>query len=308
MSTTRREFFAYGGAGALGAALAAGVGAGLGPASALARQPVKKLKFRVGGRTGTIGRSGPEALAHAKKLGLEGIEIEAQERGRDPGDRLSSWDPGLQKQFLAEAEKTGVVVASTCIGHFNRYPVFADPRAKRWLEGTIDATKALNAKVILVPFFGSAGDMRIKGTSRPDPAKRDKAIEVLKSVAEKAESTGISLALENTLSAEDNMYMVEKVGSPAVRVYYDIGNSTNNGYDVPKEIRMLGNNLIAQFHFKDRGTLLGQGQVDMAQVAAAVRDIDYEGWIVLETSKVEPLGTDGSATYNAGFIRGLLCG
>jgi len=303
MSTTRREFFAYGGAGALGAALAAGVGAGLAPGGASARQSAKKVTFRVSGRTGTIGQSGPEALAHAKKLGLEGVEIEAQERGQTPGDRLSCWDPGLQERFLAEAEKTGVVVSSVCMGHFNRYPVFADPRAKQWLEGTIDATAALQAKAILVPFFGS-GDMRIEGTSRPDPAKRDKAIEVLKTVAEKAESTGVALALENTLSGEDNMEIVEKVGSPGVRVYYDIGNSTNNGYDVPKEIRMLGTKLIAQFHFKDSDVLLGQGQVDMGAVAAAVRDIDYEGWIVLETSR-DPLGTELSATYNTGFIRGL---
>jgi len=296
MSTTRREFFARTGAGAVGAALAAGLGAAVSPrAASAAKKPAGKVQVKVGGRTGTIGRSGPAALDYAKKLALDGIEIEAG----GPADRLTCADPELQKQFLAEAKKTGTVVSSICMGLCNSYPVFSDPRAKQWIEQTIDATAALNAKVILVPFFGRA-DLRGK------QAERLKTIEVLKSVADKAEQKGITLALENTLRAEENIEIVEKVGSPFVRVYYDIGNSTYNGYDVPKEIRMLGTKYIAQFHFKDGGFLLGRGRVDMAAVREAVEDIGYKGWILLETSR-RPLGAELSAVYNGAFIRGLFC-
>jgi len=125
----------------------------------------------------------------------------------------------------------------------------------------------------------------------------------MKSIAAHAEKKGVVLGLENTLSAEENIEMVEKIGSPFVRVYYDIGNSFYNGYDVPKEIRMLGTKYISEMHFKDGGSLLGKGKIDMAAVGQAVRDIGYAGWIVLETSS--PLGPQNSSAYNAGFIRGL---
>lgn len=302
MSTTRRDFFAYGGAGVMGAALAAGLGAGSAPRLASAQRIQKKLNVRIAGRTGTIAKGGPEALAHAKKLGLEGVEIEAG----GAADRLQCWDPDLRERFRAEAEKTGVVVSSVCMGLCNSNPVFSDPRAKSWLEGTIDATKALGAKHILVAFFGK-GDLRIRGQSQPRPDDAAKTIEIMKSVAERAEKAGVILGLENTLPAEANIEIVDKIGSPFVRVYYDIGNSTNNGYDVPKEIRLLGTKYLAIVHFKDGGSLLGQGRVKMAPIAQAMCDIGYEGWIVLETSG-RPLGAEASAAYNTGFIRGLFCG
>src|ERR1035441_9297067 len=36
-----------------------------------------------------------------------------------------------------------------------------------------------------------------------------------------------------------------------LKVYYDVGNCTQAGFDVVKEIRWLGKDRICQFHFKD---------------------------------------------------------
>ncbi len=58
----------------------------------------------------------------------------------------------------------------------------------------------------------------------------------LKESAPHVEKQGVYLGLENTLSAKENMDILDKVGSDHVRVYYDIANSTKNGYDVPGEI------------------------------------------------------------------------
>jgi len=294
MSTTRREFFAYGGAATLASALAGGLGVSLAPGGVMAAEEApKKLKIRVGGRTGGLGSS-IASLAVAKRCGLDGIEIEAG----GAKDQLECSDAELQKQFLAESEKTGVVLSSICMGLCNSNPIFSDPRAKSWLEQTIDANAAMGAKPILVAFFGS-GNMKGKKDAQA------KTIEVMKSVAERAEKKGVVLGLENTLSAEENIEIVDKVGSPFVRVYYDIGNSYGGGYDVPKEIRTLGTKYICEIHFKDGNSLLGKGRIDMAAVGQAVREIGYEGWIILETGS--PLGHETSWAYNAGFIRGLLC-
>ena len=290
MGTTRREFLAYSGAAALALPLTGSLGAG---AVLAAPEAAKKTKYvRVACRTGNLADS-ISALARAKKLGLDGIEIEAG----SARDQLECSDADAQKRFLEEVQKTGVALSSICMGLCNSNPVFSDPRAKSWLEQTVDATAALGAKAILVAFFGS-GDLKGK------PDAQAKTIEVVKSVADRAEKKGVALCLENRLSAEENISMVDKIGSPAVRVYYDIGNSAGGGYDVPKEIRMLGTKYIPIFHFKDGNALLGQGRIDMAAVGQAVREIGYDGWIVLETG--EPLGRDLSLAYNAGFTRGLL--
>ena len=95
------------------------------------------------------------------------------------------------------------------------------------------------------------------------------------------------LGLENTITARQGLEIIDQIGSPMVQVYYDVGNSTGNGYDVPGEIRLLGNDRICEVHLKDWKTkMLGrpEGQVDMKAAAKALADIGYDKWLVLETS------------------------
>lgn len=291
MVITRRKFLGHTTKGIVGAAFAGGVGTATSrTAQAATASRKKKVKFRVGAMDGTIRQGGPEALAVAKEIGLEGVQIDA---GR-AAPKLSTSNTEIQRQYKEAMEKTGVVVSSICMVLLNGNPLVSDPRAPGWVSDAIETAVNLNATVILLAFFG-------RGTLRTQEQK-DKAAEILKPLAPKAEKAGVILGLENTLSAEDNVRILAKIKSPAVQVYYDTANSTFNGYDVPKEIRWLGDR-ICEFHFKDR-TLLGQGKVNYSPIRDAVRAIGYEGWIILEGAN--PLGGKISGAYNAGFVRGLL--
>ena len=295
MVITRRKFLGHTSKGIVGAALAGGLGMATSRSADAAvvlrkRESKRKLNFRVGAMDGTIRQRGPEALAVAKEIGLEGVQIDA---GR-AAPKLSTGNTEIQRQYKEAIEKTGVVVSSICMVLLNGNPLVSDPRAPGWVSDTIETAVNLNAQVILLAFFGR-GELKTQ-------EQKDKAAEILKPIAPKAEKAGVILGLENTLSAEDNVRILDKIKSPAVQVYYDTANSTSNGYDVPKEIRWLGDR-ICEFHFKDR-TLLGQGKVNYSPIRDAVRAIGYEGWIILEGAN--PLGGKISGAYNAGFVRGLL--
>ena len=68
-----------------------------------------------------------------------------------------------------------------------------------------------------------------------------------------------------------------------MKVYYDVANSTERGYDIGKEIRWLGKQgQICEFHMKENGALLGQGKVDFKKVRAAIDDIGYRGAMQIE--------------------------
>lgn len=239
----------------------------------------------------------PEGLAVAKRVGLDGLEVSAG----DPADVLKIADAALRKRYKEAMADTGLVVSSVAMGLLNGAPFADDPRAPAWLDQTIEATSDLGAKVILLAFFGD-GDLRKGDTLKA--GELDTVVERLKAAAPKAERSGVILGLENTLSARQNLAILDRVKSPAVQVYYDCGNSTNNGYDVPSEIRLL-NDRICQIHFKDGGNYLGQGKVDMDAVAAAIQDIRYEGWVVLETA-IKNEDRDGSFRANATYVRSLL--
>jgi sugar phosphate isomerase/epimerase len=94
----------------------------------------------------------------------------------------------------------------------------------------------------------------------------------------------VIIGFENLLNAEDNARVMDRVGSRAFMIYYDVGNATNMvKVDAAKEIRWLGKKRICQMHFKDRG-YLGEGKVDFPAVLSAVADIGFEGYANLETS------------------------
>jgi sugar phosphate isomerase/epimerase len=99
-----------------------------------------------------------------------------------------------------------------------------------------------------------------------EPQKQDEVIRRLKRVAPKAEKAGVVLGIESWMNADEHLRIVDAVASPAVRVYYDVANMTERGYDVPGEIRRLGTEYICQIHMKENGNLLGRGKVDFPRV------------------------------------------
>ena len=121
-------------------------------------------------------------------------------------------------------------------------------------------------------------------------------------------ATGVILGIESWLSAEAHMDIIQRVGSPAVQVYYDVCNSTDRGYDIYKEIRWLGTKHICEFHMKENGALLGQGNVDFQKVRAAMDDIGYRGWVQIEGAV--PKGAQMLPSYQANlkFLRGIFPG
>jgi L-ribulose-5-phosphate 3-epimerase len=236
-------------------------------------------------------------LPQARAAGLDGIEIPV----RDNAEKLQISDPAVRDKLKAQMRETGVAVSSLMMGLFNQYPLVSDPRAVSWLEQCIDAAKDLGAGVILVAFFGK-GDLRLPdGTLKA--ADVDQVVARIKAVAPRARAAGVTLALENTLSAKQNAEILTRIGSEAVQLYYDVGNSTRNGYDVPAEIRALGAR-IACIHFKDGKSYLGEGDIKFEPIAAAIREIRYQGWIVLETSDPSK-NSVADAQRNAAFIRRL---
>ena len=114
---------------------------------------------------------------------------------------------------------------------------------------------------------------------------------------------GIILGLEDTMSAKDNVRIMERSKSPAVLTYYDVGNSTQNSFNVVEEIRWLGNDRICEMHLKDNPHYLGEGKINFPAVIEAMTAIGFDKWAELETDAPKELKSD--MRRNLGFIRGL---
>ncbi len=239
----------------------------------------------------TIGKTGdPAAFEIAARLGLDGVQVSLVPMG----GTLALADEALRRTFQQAVRRSRIPIASFAIGDLNDVPLKSDPRAERWLSKAIEIAGVMDIKVILVPFFG-------KGELRNDAAGIDAVVAALKRLAPEAEAHGVVLALESYLSAADTLKILERVGSPAVQVYYDVGNSQDMGYPILDEIHELGARIV-EVHAKDTKDLYGKGSMDFMAVRQALEGIGYKGWFVIEGTKM-PLGVEESVRYDADYLR-----
>lgn len=252
--------------------------------------------------------SDPEMIPRARKAHLEGIQVSI---GNRPGN-LPLRRPAVRKKYLELGQKYGIAFPSVAAGSIlNQIPLKSEPQSAIYALDAIEAADALGASTVLLAFFGD-GDLRLRddqgnpievgkapyNTYKLDTKGVQRVVEALRQIVPRAEEAGIAIGLENTLTAEQNLELIDAVGSDVVQVYYDVGNSTAYGYDVPGEIRTLGRDRICEIHLKETLSLEGpksrvlgepeQGGVDFEAVVQACSDIGYDGWFILETG-----GRDG---------------
>jgi sugar phosphate isomerase/epimerase len=262
---------------------------------ALARAREQGAAFKIGACDWSIGNTQkPEAFAVAKEIGLDGVEVSFGE----PGSANDLRDAAVRAAYQEVCRTTGLEISSLAMGLLNRVPYATDPRTEQWVADVVQVLPKLGVKCCLLAFFGD-GD--IKG----DQAKQAEVIRRLKKVAPAAEQAGVVLGIESWLNADDHLRILDGVGSPAVQVYYDVCNMTDQGYDICKEIRQLGKERICQIHIKENGALIGQGKVDLLPVRDAIADIGYHGWLILEGATVRGKSLVECYQHNQKYLRTL---
>ncbi len=239
----------------------------------------------------------PSYIPRAAKVGLEAIQVSV---GTAP-DRMPLREDSVRRRYLELGKEHNIVFCSVAAGSIlNQIPLATEPQSAIYVVDALEAASALGSRNILTAFFGNGnllerdqdGNYINISSGRFSEYKwkeRDveRVIAVMKQIVPRAEDLGVVIGLENTLTASQNIQIINEVGSPMVQIYYDIGNSWNNGYDVPGEIRKIGNDRMCEVHLKNMGSRLlagDDGRVDMEVCARALKDIGYDKWYVLETS------------------------
>jgi L-ribulose-5-phosphate 3-epimerase len=223
----------------------------------------------------------PEAFGVAARIGLDGVQVDfgqpAAEGGSPP---LLSRE--REDRILAASAEHKVPIASLAFGVLNRIPYKRVPETEEWVRDGIAVMQRLRQHVALLAFFG-------QGDLVDDPAGTAEVIRRLQRLAPRAAE------LERILDA---------VNSPAIQVYYDVGNMHKVGEDVGAAIRRLGRERICEVHFKDYDDLYGKGSMDFPAVRRALDAAGYRGWCGIEGVKT-PLGVEESIRYDLEYLRPL---
>jgi L-ribulose-5-phosphate 3-epimerase len=234
-----------------------------------------------------------EAIGKAAEFGYQGYEIDIGDFG-NTGLGLH-WPEEFTPEHMAAAgaaaERAGIAISSLCLGVLWRfYPSSPDAavraQAAEIMQQAAPLAASVGAQVILLP-VGQPEEICAAEA-------RENLIKVLQQCAPAAQQAGVVYAVENVgqalaKTAEHLITIVERAGSPACRVYYDVGNAAWQGADPVRDIHLLGRR-VAMVHVKDaaerdgrRQTVtVGDGTVPFAAIAEVLRGIGYDGYAVLE--------------------------
>ncbi len=238
------------------------------------------------------------AFALSKDCELDGVEVDLGSLGDRPEFDNKLRDPAVRRQFLDASSDTGVAISSLAMSAFYGRSFAAHPKADHFADEWFETMRAMGVRVGFLPFG-------VKGNVRDDPAVRAKFVEILKRAAPKAEAAGVVIGIETNLDAEGHKRFLDDVGSPAVRVYYNLGDALENKYDVGREIRQLGRDRICQIHCKEGEVRLGDGAIDFPLVKKSLDAIDWSGWLVIERSRLPGKSVKENFSANARYLKSV---
>jgi D-psicose/D-tagatose/L-ribulose 3-epimerase len=218
-----------------------------------------------------------------KAWGFDGVEIAVE----NPADI----DPVFVK---AQLDRHGLVCTSVCAclgtGRDLRGTVEDQQNARSYMEQLIDQAVTLGCPTIIGPVYSQVG----RADAVPAAEYKQQwatVVKHLKTLAKYAEKKGVAICMEplnrfesdfiNT--CEQGLKMIKAVGSPALKLHLDTFHMNIEEKSLADAIRRAGKHLgHVHASASDRGTP-GNDNVDWPGVAKALKDIKYQGAVVIES-------------------------
>jgi len=267
--------------------------------------------YRIGACDWSLGmKVSADSFQFAKENGLDGIQYSFDEKGNGLDLRTRE----NRDKVRAIVKETGVAISSLGIGLLNKVPLATTDEADELVADCLDAmikmkqeaaeiddrefAAKVSPRIVLLAFFGKAD---LNG----DEQRMQAVIHKLKRFAPIAEKHGFVLGIESLLSEADHRRIINEVGSPAVKVYYDTANSARMGYDIYGEIESLSAENICEIHIKQDAALLGEGDIDFDRIKSLLKKIDYQGWLIIEGSRPRGVSPAVATKQNAVFAQEL---
>jgi len=220
------------------------------------------------------------AFQLTKEIGADGVEVDMGSLGKNETFQSQLGDSEIRRQFLDTARGLGLEICSLAMSGFYAQSFAERPTVLRMVQDCIDTMTAMKVKVAFLP-LGVMSDLTKHQELRPAVVER------LKAIAPKAAEAGVVIGIESALDAAGEVKLLDEIGSPAIRSYFNFSNAVQNGRDLIAELRILGRERICQIHGTDQDGVWLQDdpKIDMPKVKAALDEMGWRGWLVIERSR-----------------------
>ncbi len=240
------------------------------------------MKNKIGICEWSLPIDGPYACKLARELGFEGIQLNIGDYERD----FPMGKKFVQDAFLEMGEASGIEfpsLAALVTDYYTMFPTINREESdivKKGITRAIGACVLMRIPLLMIPNF-----VKSEIKSRQD---FDEAAEVFKWACDETGKHDITVALENTLSTEQTLEMIDAINRPNLRLYFDTQNYyLSNGHSSARMLDELMEH-VCQIHVKDgkgkdlSGALLGKGDAGFYECIEVIKKHRYAGWIISE--------------------------
>ena len=237
---------------------------------------------------------GKSAVRMAHEAGFQGVQL-GDAGGIMHSDPLN--DRRVQDYYLDAGAKYGIEFPQIhlyTMGHlcYYRYPMDSP-------EGLV--AKEMVRKACIAASQMGVGSVIIDCMKLLDPAKYAHALEYARYALKCGEEYGVQIGMECDFTMQGHFDFIEASGGD-LRLCFDTHNPCMYGTGYPPDmIRQLGPDRIDHFHVKDnrgdeRGFVtydtplvpFGEGIANFREVCRAIKDIEYDGWVISENMYYQP--------------------
>ncbi|MBN1763779.1 MAG: DUF5060 domain-containing protein [Sedimentisphaerales bacterium] len=242
------------------------------------------------------------AFERTHEIGAQGVEVDMGSLGQRETFANNLADPAVRQQFLDAAKKFDLEICSIAMSGFYAQSFAERPTVERMIQDCIDTMKHMKVKVAFLP-LGVQGDL-VK-----HPELRPIIVERLKTAGTLAEEAHVVIGVETALDAAGDVKLLEDIGSPAIRIYFNFANALQNGRDLCRELQILGKDRICQIHCTDQdGVWLQDNErVNMPKVKETLDEMGWSGWLVIERSRSAKNTRDvvGNFSANTTYLKSI---
>jgi L-ribulose-5-phosphate 3-epimerase len=247
-------------------------------------------------------RQKPGAIKLAAEIGADGVEVDMGGLGNRPTFDNKLTDPLFRQQYDSLLSKYHVGISSIAMSGFYAQSFADRDSVERMVSDCIQTMKLLGVKVAFLP-LGVQGDL-VKY-----PEKRAVLVNRLRNVGKLAEKAEVIIGIETSLNASEEVKLLNEIGSPAIRIYFNFANPLEAGRDLCHELEILGKERICQIHCTDKdGVWLEHNtRLDMSKVKKTLDRIGWHGWLVLERSRDanDPTNVIRNFGANAAYLKSV---
>ncbi len=220
------------------------------------------------------------AFPRAKEIGADGIELDMGGLGKRPTFDNKLANDSLLNLFLAASKENNIEICALSMSGFYGQSF---PTREFGVEPVIDCIKTMKRVGVNIGFL----PLGVEGNLVTHPERREAVVDRLKQVAAYAEEAGVIIAIETALDAQGEVELLKEIGSPAIKISFNLSHPLSEGRDVSEELKILGKDNIAQIHAtnKDGYWLENDPQVDMPKMKETLDEMGWSGWLIVERSR-----------------------